>query len=83
MRAGAAAADIDPQPGLPMIGFVRRQTGATGSGLPLEATALVLEEGATRVVLCGVDTLGIPSPDVDRLRERLAAAAHADPAGSS
>ena len=81
MRAGAAVADIGPPPGLPMLGFVRRQTGSTGSGLPLEATALVLEEGATRVVLCGVDTLGIPSPDVDRLRERLAALGGADPAG--
>jgi hypothetical protein len=80
MRAGAAAVDVGPAPGLPMIGFVRRQNGATGSGLSLEATALVLEEGPTRVVLCGVDTLGIQSPEVDRLRERLADAAGAEPA---
>jgi len=58
-----------------MPGFVRSQAGATGYGLPLETTALVLDDGTTRVVLCGVDTLGIQAPDADRIRERLAEAA--------
>jgi hypothetical protein len=61
-----------------MFGFVRRQTGATGYGLPLEATALVLEE-ETRVVLVGVDTLGIPAPQVHELRQSVAEAASTDP----
>src|SRR5207302_4626100 len=78
-RAGAAALSIAPPPGLPMIGFVRRQTGATGAGLPLEVTALVLEQDSTRVVLCGVDTLGIPGPEADELRARVAAATGAEP----
>jgi hypothetical protein len=64
-----------------MIGFVRRQEGATGPGLPLEVTALVLEQGTIRVVLCGVDTLGIPDAEADELRRRVATAVRADPAG--
>ena len=80
-RAGAAASSLAPPLGLPMPGYVRSQDGATGYGLPLEATALVLERDATRVVLCGVDTLGIQSPAVDRIRQRVAEATGAVPAG--
>ena len=61
-----------------MFGFVRRQTGSTGYGLPLEATVLVLEENDRRVVLIGVDTLGIPAPEVDELRRTVADAVGAD-----
>jgi hypothetical protein len=77
MRAGAASVDIAPPLGLPMIGFVRRQEGATAYGLPLEATALVLATESERVVLCGIDTLGIDAPEVDELRARVAEAAGA------
>src|SRR5438034_7225229 len=76
MRAGAARADLSPPLNLPMFGFVRRQTGATGYGLPLEATVLLLEEGE-RVALVGVDTLGIPAPEVDELRQAVADASGA------
>src|SRR5581483_11848484 len=78
MKAGAARISIEPPLGLPMIGFVRMWQSASGHGLPLEATALVLE-GEARVVLLGVDTLGIQAPEVDRLRERVAEAAATDP----
>jgi neutral ceramidase len=64
-----------------MVGFVRRQTPATAYGLPLEASVLVLESGGERVALCNVDTIGIPSPEVDELRQAVAEAAGAAPAG--
>lgn len=80
-RAGAAARSLEPPLGLPMPGFVRSQEGGTGWGLPLEATALVLERGATRVVLCGVDTLCVQAPAVDALRARVAEAVGAVPSG--
>ena len=48
---------------------------------PLEVTAAAFERGATRVVLCGVDTLAIQSPEVDAIRERVAAATGATRAG--
>ncbi|MEA2291980.1 MAG: hypothetical protein QOF17_1000 [Solirubrobacteraceae bacterium] len=81
LSAGAAASSIRPDAALPMVGFVRRQTPATGEGLPLEATALLLESDGTRVLLCGVDTIGIPVDEVDELRRRIGAAISADPAG--
>ena len=80
-RAGGAARSLEPPVGLPMPGFVRDQEGATGWGLPLETTAIVLEAGAIRVVLCGVDTLCIQAPVVDLLRARVAEAVGAVPAG--
>jgi hypothetical protein len=80
-RAGASSVSIAPPPGLPAVGFVRSQEEITGFGLPLEASALVLESGATRDVLCGVDTLASPSPEVDALRHRVAEAAGAAAAG--
>lgn len=64
-----------------MIGFVRRQVPATTYGLGLEVNVLVFESAAERVVLCNVDTIGIPSPEVDELRHAVAAAAGAVSAG--
>ena len=80
-RAGAAACSLEPPLGLPMPGFVRSQDGASGYGLPLEATALVLERGPTRVVLCGVDTLCIQTPEIDAIRRRVAEEAGAEISG--
>ncbi|MDX6579152.1 MAG: Neutral/alkaline non-lysosomal ceramidase, N-terminal, partial [Gaiellales bacterium] len=59
MRAGAASLPLDPPLGLPMLGFVRQIHVATGTGWPLETGAVVLEQGDTRVVLCGVDIVGL------------------------
>ena len=64
-----------------MPGYVRDQQGAKGWGLPLETTAMVLEAGDSRVVLCGVDTLCIQAPTVDLLRARVAEAVGAEPGG--
>jgi neutral ceramidase len=72
---------VDPPLGLPMMGVVLRpQHAETRLGV-LEVSAAAFESGSTRVVVCGVDTLGIQSPEVDELRQRVAAATGADPAG--
>jgi neutral ceramidase len=81
MRAGVATVDIAPPLGLPMAGFVRRQEGATCHGLPLEASVLVLESSGRRVVLCAVDTIGVPVAEADALRAELAELTRADAAG--
>lgn len=81
MRAGAAHLDIQPPLGLPMIGFVRQQEGAHRYGLPLEVGVLVLEQDETRVVLCGLDTLAVPEPEVDQLRAAVSEVAGAEVAG--
>jgi neutral ceramidase len=80
-RAGAVSLPLVPPLGLPMVGFVRQPWNARGYGLPLEVGALVLERGDTRVVLCGVDVVGIIHPQIEALIDRIAAATGADPAG--
>jgi neutral ceramidase len=80
-RAGAVSLPLEPPLGLPMVGFVRQPWNARGYGLPLEVGALVLERGDTRVVLCGVDVVGIVHPQIEPLIDRVAGATGADPAG--
>jgi neutral ceramidase len=79
--AGAVSLPLEPPLGLPMVGFVRQPWNARGYGLPLEVGALVLARGDTRVVLCGVDVVGIIHPQIEQLIDRIAAATGADPAG--
>src|SRR6185369_7592926 len=55
-----------------MVGVVRRDQGAKERLGALEVTAAAFERGETRVVVCGVDTLAIQSPEVDNLRGRIA-----------
>ena len=80
-RAGAAHIELVPPLGLPMVGYVRQEYGAQGYGLSLEAGALVLESGDYRVVLCGIDIVGMGGADCDVLVDRVAAATGADPSG--
>ena len=80
-RAGAASLALEPPLGLPMVGFIRQPWNANGYGLPLEAGALVLERDGARVVLCGVDIVGIVHPQIEPLIDRVAAATGADRAG--
>jgi neutral ceramidase len=80
-RAGAASVLLDPPLGLPMMGFIRQSHGATGYGLPLEVGAIALERGDVRVILCGVDIVGIIRPQVDRLIARVSEATGAAPEG--
>ncbi len=79
---GAARVDITPEPGLPMVGFVRQWQVAEGTGrLPLEVMALAIEAGGALAILCGADTAGIQAPVIDRIRDRIAAATGALRAG--
>lgn len=64
-----------------MIGVVRRGDVAEDRVGSLEVTAIALERGPTRVVVCGVDTAGIQAPEVDELRDRIVAATGANRAG--
>jgi hypothetical protein len=80
-RAGAAACAVDPPLGLPMAGVVRREGPATSRLGSLEVTAAAFSSGTKRVILCGVDTVGIQAPEADEIRRRVASATGADPAG--
>jgi neutral ceramidase len=78
--AGSARRDVSPPLGLPMLGVVRRDEPAHDRCGALEVTACALARGDVRVIICGVDTLAVQSPEADTLRERVAAATGALPA---
>jgi hypothetical protein len=63
-----------------MLGFVRQPSVAQGTGWPLETSAVVLEQGGLRVVLCGVDIIGLQAPVADEVVDRIAEACACDPA---
>jgi neutral ceramidase len=82
LLVGAARVSLEPPLDLPLVGFVRQVHDATGYGLwGLETTAVAVELDGLRVVLCGVDIVGIGEPEVSVLLDRVARATGADPAG--
>jgi hypothetical protein len=82
LLVGAARLSLEPPLGLPLVGFVRQTHDATGYGrFGLESSAIALEQDGLRVVLCGVDIVGIGEPEITVLLDRIAAATGADPSG--
>lgn len=82
LLAGAARHSLEPPLDLPLVGFVRQTHDATGYGAwGLETSAIALEQDGQRVVLCGVDIVGIGEPEISTLLARVEHATGADPAG--
>jgi neutral ceramidase len=82
LLVGAARLSLEPPLDLPLIGFMRQTHDATGYGrFGLETSAIGLELDGRRVVLCGVDIVGIGEPEISVLLDRVARATGADPAG--
>ncbi|HST41439.1 MAG TPA: hypothetical protein VLK58_18120 [Conexibacter sp.] len=79
LRAGAAAASIDPPAGVDLMGYLKRWQPSEGIGEPCEATALVLDDGARRVALVGLDYAWTPGDWGRRMRAAVAAAAGCAP----
>jgi neutral ceramidase len=77
--AGAASVPITAPLGVAMVGYLRRSSGATGYGQPLEATALVLDDGATRLALVSLDVVATAGAFGRRVREAIARAAGTEP----
>jgi neutral ceramidase len=59
------------------MGYLRRSEPARGYGQPMEATALVLDDGTARVVLLGADLIGASGVWAQTIRERIGAAVDA------
>ena len=82
LLVGAARLSLEPPLDLPLVGFVRQTHDATGYGRHgLETSAIAVERNGVRVVLCGVDIVGIGEPEITVLLDRIAGAVGADPAG--
>jgi len=64
LLVGAARHSLEPPLDLLLVGFVRQTHDATGYGeWGLETTAIALEKDDRRVLLCGVDIVGIGEPE--------------------
>lgn len=69
---GIARCIISPPKGIFLIGYGDRTKGNVGVHDDLTATALVLDDGTTRVAIVALDMLTINEFVVDRVRTRLA-----------
>lgn len=79
LRAGLAAVDITPAPGLPLAGYYHER-GAEGTLDPLWSKALVLEADGARVALVVLDLIEVPRAVTDAARQEIARTADV-PAG--
>lgn len=73
LRAGVARRSITPPKGIYQIGYGDRTKGNIGVHDDLTATALVLDDGSTRLAVVALDMLTINEYVVDRVHARLAA----------
>jgi hypothetical protein len=72
LHAGAARVKLDPPAGLAMLGYGGRVGRNIGVHDDLAAQALVLDDGATRVAIVGVDLLALGVRIADDIRDRVA-----------
>ncbi|MBS0621592.1 MAG: neutral/alkaline non-lysosomal ceramidase N-terminal domain-containing protein [Verrucomicrobia bacterium] len=69
---GIGKADITPSMGTPSAGYAdRRGEGMEGMHDPLKATALLIDNGEKKVVLCSVDHLGFTHAMVKQVIARV------------
>jgi hypothetical protein len=71
LSGGVARAVITPPVGIRMLGYTVQEEVSRSVERDLTATALVLSDGDTKVVLIACDVVFIQSPHVDRMRERV------------
>jgi len=79
LQAGAGSLPLVAPVGVDLVGYLRRFAPAAGYGQPLEAGALVLDDGDTRLVIVGFDGLGTPGEYGRALRAAAAEAAGCAP----
>jgi neutral ceramidase len=72
LRAGSGRADITPQTGYYLFGWVRSDARAEGQLTRLFARAIVLERGQRKVALVSVDLGAIPNGLIEDAAERVA-----------
>ena len=74
LQAGVGRVVITPPIGIRMMGYTVQECVSQRVERDLTATALVLSDGRSQVVVIACDLLFIQSPHVDRIRERVGAA---------
>ena len=71
LQAGVSRVTITPPVGIRMLGYTVQAGCSDSIERELTATALILTDGQTKVVLIACDIVFIQSPHVDRIRERI------------
>ena len=71
LTAGVARLDITPPLGLRLQGAMRRVEGADGIESNLLATALVLADKQTKVVILDCDLVGFDPPLAAEIRQKI------------
>ncbi|HEX6813235.1 MAG TPA: neutral/alkaline non-lysosomal ceramidase N-terminal domain-containing protein [Planctomycetota bacterium] len=71
LSVGSAERDVTPDVGCYLAGFDPART-STGVASPLKVRALVLETGARRIAIVGIDNLGVMREDADWIKSGLA-----------
>lgn len=74
LRAGVAGVEITPDRPLPLEGYGGRTAPATGTLDPLEARAIVFDDGVRQIAILSVDVCGIEAASVARVRAAVTAA---------
>jgi hypothetical protein len=73
LHVGFAEVDITPPVGIRLVGYYHRSAASQGVLDRLRAVALVMEQEGRRVTLVGLDHCGMLVPDVNRIRQTVAA----------
>lgn len=72
IKVGLGKAELTPQLGTPSAGYqARKGEGMEGVHDPLFASALYVESGGKKIVLCGVDHLGFTSEMVRAITQKV------------
>ena len=71
-QAAAASVDLEPQPGCWLTGFGARVYPSDGQHDPIKARAVLLDDGATQIVIVACDLIGISAQEIAALRKRMA-----------
>lgn len=71
LLAGVARAIITPPIGLRLVGYTVQEGCSQDVDRDLTATVLVLSDGATSVVIAGLDLLFVPMPQADCIRAAI------------
>ena len=71
LLAGVARAIITPPIGIRLLGYTVQEGCSQDVERELTATVLVLSDGATSVVIVGLDLLFVPMPYSDRIRAAI------------
>lgn len=79
MKAGLARRKITPPPGVDLTGYVGRPGPSTKVHDDLFATAVILDDGDTRIAILGIDIIGTDMAQDAQLREAISDATGIQP----